>query len=245
MVDVPGTVAVAVLSEAESRNTGAGWAFTVSVSATEALKVPLTPETVIEYTPGAVEAWVATSRVADDVVLAGDSAPVTPAGHPAAVNDTPELKPLNPVIPIMDAPLDPAVVATFDAEIVKRAPDVTVRVSATVAETPPPVPVMVSEYVPAATEDETAIVTGLMEAADTGLTGKLAAMPEGQTGAAANVTGELKPPVMVTARLEAPLVPAGIETLVAFIANPAGILTVNAIVVVAVSVPLLPSTVRL
>jgi hypothetical protein len=167
--------------------------------------VPLpVPVIVIEYVPGVV--FDATARVAVDVpdpgaaIDDGLKLTVTPVGAPLADSATAESNPPLTVVVMVEVPLLPCatetvvgLAATVNAGT--GAGDI-VRVIAVVSVSPPPLPVTVIVYVPAAA-NEVALNVAVEfpapgAAIDDGL--KLTVTPDG-IPLAVNATAELNPPL--------------------------------------------------
>jgi hypothetical protein len=136
---------------------------------------------------------------------------------PEADNAIAELKLPEIVVVIVDFPDEPlaTVIEVGDAETVKPLVTTEVTVSETVVDwvSPPPVPVTVMLYVPAATVEATANVTVEVPepgaATEAGL--KLTVTPVGAPEEV-RATAELKPPETAVVMVEVPLLPATTET---------------------------------
>ena len=121
--------------------------------------------------------------VMDPVVVA-----VTPVGNPAALTATEDTKPGLPATLTVALPDAPATTVTEAALTVIENVGVTVRVRAAVFVTPPPVAVIVREWVPAAALAEAATVNATLVAVGAPA---VSATPAG-TPATLSVTGEVK-----------------------------------------------------
>lgn len=121
--------------------------------------------------PAGVEEVVASVRVEDPepgaAIDVGLNVAVAPVGTPDALRAMAELKPPETVVVMVLVPLDPCTTDSDDGEAAMvNAGAVTVRATVAVWVTPPPVPVTVMVYEPAATVEATAIV--IVEAPEPG-----------------------------------------------------------------------------
>jgi hypothetical protein len=181
------------------------------------LKEPETPVMVTVLVP--VVAVLLAVNVSELVPVAGFglNAAVTPLPKPLADNVTPAEKPLVGWMVIVVVPCDDRVMVKLagEADSVKlpAACAVTVKETVVVGLMPPPDPLTVIVYVPAAVVEATAIVmVELPEpgaAMEAGL--KLTVTPAGWP-VDDKATAELKPPAMVEEIVEVPLLPWTTET---------------------------------
>jgi hypothetical protein len=196
--------------EAEMVNAGA-----VTVRDTVAVWVipPPVPVTVIVYRPAAAveAAAIVIVEVPEpgDAIDVGLNETVTPAGWPDAVSATADLNPFETVVVMVLVPLAPwaTVTEAGEAEMVNTGAGI-VRDTVAVCVIPPPVPVTVIVYSPAAVVEAAAIVIVEApepgEAIDAGLNETVtpAGWPE-----AVRATAELNPPETAVVMVLVPFAP--------------------------------------
>ena len=213
-VELPLLPLVTDTAVGETETAKLGGTVTVRFTVVVWVMPPPVPVMVMGYVP--VAADVPTVRVSVDVPDPGAAMvvllklKVTPEGWPEADKPMAELKDPEMAVVMVDVPLLPRATETAvgDAEMVKFAGPTTVRLSVVVRVMPPPIPVMVIGYVPVAVFDATVRVTPEEPdpgaAIDVGL--KPAVTPEGWPDADSAIA-ELKPPEMVAATADEPLLP--------------------------------------
>src|SRR5215469_16876597 len=175
---------------------------------------PPLPVTVIEYVPVAVLAptfiVIVEVPAPGAAMVVGLKLTVVPEGTPEADRLTALLNPPFTVVVIVDVPWLPCATLTEvgAAEIAKPAAAVTVRLTVALCWTPPPLPVMVIEYVPVAVLAPTFIVIVELPAPGAAMVVglKLTVVPEG-TPEADRLTALLNPPFTVVVIVDVPWLP--------------------------------------
>jgi hypothetical protein len=241
-----------LVGEAESEKSAGVIGLTVSAMVTGWLSDPLVPVTVTFVVPVVAVAEAASvNTVLAPVVLVGLKVAVTPVGSALVVKATAPVKPPVRVIVTVLVPLAPWLIDKLigEAESEKSAGVIGVTVNATVTVwlSEPLVPVTVTFVIPVvAVADAASVNTVLAPVVLVGL--KVAVTPLGRV-LVVKATAPAKPPVRVIVTVLVPLAPWLIDKLIgeAESEKSAGVIgvTVNAIVTVWLSDPLVPVTVTL
>jgi hypothetical protein len=225
-------------------NVKPGAPFTVRLMVTVADNVPEVPVTVTVVVPAVAVGFALSVRVTAAAFAVGLKEAVTPVGNPLTATPTVPVKPFSGVTVMVlaaDAPCTTLRVAGAAANVKPVAP-FTVRLSVTVADNVPEVPVTVTVVVPAAAEGVALNVTVLAAAVVAGLND--AVTPLGRPEAV-SATLLLKPFFGVTVTVSVALAPCTTLTLEGEAANekPVVAVTVKEMETVALRVPELPVTV--
>lgn len=216
-VDVPLAPGATETEAGEPDIVNAG-AVTVSETVAVCVIPPPVPVTTTGYVPAAVVDPTVSVRVEDpEPGAAMDVAPnaaVVPVGSPDALSAMAELKPPEMAVAMVLVPLAPWATDTDTGDaLIVNAGAVTVSETVAVWVTPPPVPVTVRVYEPAAAVEATAMVIVEVpepgEATDDGL--KLTVTPVG-CPVAVRAIAELKPPETAVVMVDVPLFPGATET---------------------------------
>src|SRR5215467_7290484 len=254
MVEVPWAPCATLTEVGAALMVKLGGAMTVSVTLVVCWVPPPLPVTVMLYVPTAVLLPTAIVMVDEPepgaAIGLGLKLTVVPVGAPLADRLMALLKPPLTVVVMVEVPWAPCATLTEvgAALMVKLGGAMTVSVTLVVCWVPPPLPVTVMLYVPAAVLLPTAIVMvdEPEPGAAIGLGLKLTVVPVG-TPLADRLMALLKPPLTVVVMVEVPWAPCATLTEVgaALMVKSAGAVTVSVTLVVCWVPPLLPVTVML